>query len=72
MKNPELYRLWYELPLKAPEGAASIIRCRFGAQYVLLNSEPQLVERLRKEPGVKILLITDRWVLMYLGESEIP
>jgi hypothetical protein len=70
VKDPELYRLWYRLPREAPPGAAETIRRRFGARYVLCVDKPDwsaFAERLLSEPGVRLLLASDIWLLFDLG-----
>jgi hypothetical protein len=70
-KDPELYKLWYDLPRVAPEGAAKTIRDRFGAHYVVLLARPEwqkFLNRLSGEPGVRILLMTSTWMVFYLGD----
>ncbi len=71
-KDPELYKLWYELPREAPPGAARTIRGRFGARYVVLLGRPEwqkFLDRLSGEPGVRILLMTSTWMVFYLGDA---
>jgi hypothetical protein len=70
-KDPQLYKLWYDLPREAPEGIAKTIRDRFGAHYVVLFGRPEwqkFLDRLSGEPGVRILLMTNTWMVFYLGE----
>lgn len=72
MKDPELYRLWYRLPREAPPGTADTIRRRFGARYVLCldqSDRRSFFDRLLSEPGVRLLLAADIWLLFDLGES---
>lgn len=72
VKDPELYKLWYQLPRDAPEGVAKTIRDRFGARYVLLLARPEsdkFLLRLSREPDVRMLLLTNTWMLFYLGET---
>jgi hypothetical protein len=72
VKDPELYKLWYELPRDAPVGVARTIRERFGASYVLLLSRPEwskFIDRLSNESGVRMLLLTNTWMLFHLGET---
>jgi hypothetical protein len=71
-KDPELYELWYRLPRDAPAGVTRTIRERFGARYVLLQARSEwdrFVDRLSREPGVRILLMTNTWMLFYLGDT---
>ncbi len=70
MKDPALYRLWYALPRTAPPDAAEQIRKNFGARFVLSFSEGRwdaFYNRLSSDPGVRMPLISDYWILFDLG-----
>jgi hypothetical protein len=69
-KDPELYRVWYEIRHGAPEGSTEAIRRHFGARYVLGFNTPlsrKLFKRLASEPGVRTLLASGTWTLFDLG-----
>ena len=71
VKDPALYDLWYEIPRKPRPGMAEIIRQRFGARFVISFGDDRFNEfyyMLAKEPGVRTLLISDRWMVYDLGE----
>jgi hypothetical protein len=73
-KDPELYRLWYQIRYDTPTGSAETIRRRFGARYVLGFNRPnwkKLFSQLRSEPGVQTLLISDTWFLFDLGAPQL-
>lgn len=71
-KDPELYRLWYQLTHDEdpPPGTAEIIRQRFGARYVIVDN-PQAAKkfnfRLFFEPGVRVLVNSAQWMAFDLG-----
>jgi hypothetical protein len=71
VKDPELYRLWYELPRHPHPGLAETIRKRFGAQFVIGLLDERFANfyfQLSSEPGVKALLLSDEnWVVFDLG-----
>jgi hypothetical protein len=70
-KDPELYRLWYRVPLEAPANSAAIIRERFKARYVLSGLSDQwgaFFNQLSVTPGVKTFSVDGGWVLFDLGE----
>lgn len=71
VKDPELYRLWYELPRHPRPGMSEIIRKRFGARFVIGLLDERFVNfyfQLSSEPGVKTLLLSDdNWVVFDLG-----
>lgn len=70
LKDPERYRLWYDLPRQGPPDAAALIRERFGARYVLCTANPPwspLLRRLTADPGVRRLLKSPLWYLYDLG-----
>jgi hypothetical protein len=71
-KDPELYNLWYRISRDAPEGVTKIIQERFGARYVLVLAWPtwnKFIDRLSREPGVRVLLMSNTWMLFYLGDA---
>ncbi len=74
IKDPELYRLWYELPRHPVPGVAGIIRKRFGAQFVIGFLDEQFFPfyfQLSSEPGVRTLLLSDNyWVVFSLGNPS--
>jgi hypothetical protein len=71
VRDPELYRLWYELPRNPRPGMAETIRKRFGARFVVGLLDERFVNfyfQLSSEPGVKALLLSDdNWVVFDLG-----
>lgn len=71
VKDPELHRLWYELPRRPRPGMAETIRKRFGARFVISLFDERFFNfyfQLSSEPGVKALLLTDdNWVVFDLG-----
>jgi len=72
-KDPELYRIWYQIRHQAPDGSAEAIRRHFGARYVLGFNMPytrKLFNILSSEPGVRALLVSDTWMLFDLGTSS--
>jgi hypothetical protein len=74
LKDPKLYRSWYELTHEAPPGVAREIRERFGIRYVIVkNRHPfarKLNYQLSLEPGVRMLLNSRKWTFFYLGSPE--
>ena len=73
LKDPELYRLWVRLVFHPPDGAAEIIRERFGARYVACFWDERfrkLMDQLAFAPGVRTVLFTEEWSVYDLGESE--
>ena len=74
VRDPELYRLWYELPRHPRPGMAETIRKRFGARFVIGLLDERFVNfyfQLSSEPGVKALLLSDdNWVVLDLGGSS--
>jgi hypothetical protein len=74
VKDPALYRLWYELPRRPYPGMAEIIRKRFGARFVISFFEERFSPfyfQLSAEPGVRAMLLSDDyWVVFDLaGQS---
>jgi hypothetical protein len=71
VKDPRLYRLWYELPRRPRSGMADIIRKNFGARFVIGFLDERFVNfymQLSSEPGVKALLLSDdTWLVFDLG-----
>ncbi len=70
LKNSDLYRLWYQICHDAPPNSAELIKRHFGARYVLGYNFPywkKIFDELSMEPGVQELLVSDTWVLFYLG-----
>jgi len=71
IKDPDLYRIWYDLPRRPHPGMADIIRKRFGARYVISFFDERFVNfyfQLTAEPGVKTLLLTDNnWIVIDVG-----
>ena len=71
LKDPKLYQLWFSLTHDTPAGAAEIIRQRFRSRYVLgfnPGGPRKLFHQLGSTPGVRILLVSDMWVLFDLGQ----
>ncbi len=75
LKDPELYQLWYRLTHDAPAGIAETIRQRFGARFVVVD-KPNRTKRfnyqLSSEPGVRMLLMSEKWLLFDLGNPAGP
>lgn len=70
LKDPDLYRFWYRIIRKAPPGLAKTIREKFGARFVVVDKPTRskaFNHQLSKEPGVRLLLMTERWLLFDLG-----
>jgi len=70
VKDPELYRLWYSLPLNPYPGMGETIRRRFGARFVISAWDqrfPKFYYLLASEPGVRTLLVSDFWMVFDLG-----
>jgi hypothetical protein len=71
VRDPELYRLWYELPRHPRPGMAETIRKRFKAQFVISLFDERFFNfyfQLSSEPGVKALLLSEEnWVVFDLG-----
>jgi len=56
VEDPELYRLWADLPREAPPDAAGQIRARFGASHVACLADPshaRFFRALAAAPGVQ-------------------
>lgn len=73
INDPELFKLWYELPLNPRPGVARIIRERFGARYVVSEAQPQwrpFFHTLSLEPGVRILVSSGSWMVFDLGSGK--
>jgi hypothetical protein len=73
LQDPELYAIWYRLPREGSEGAAEMIRQRFGSRYVLSTNRSDygaFYDRLSGDPTVRTLMVSDKWVLFDLGEPE--
>jgi hypothetical protein len=73
LKDPELYRLWVQLVHRPPDGAADVIRERFGARYVVCFWDARfrkLMDQLAFAPGVRTVLFTDDWSVYDLGERD--
>jgi len=73
VKDPALYRLWYEIPRFPRPGMAEVIRKRFGARFVISFLDERFSPfyfQLASEPGVRALLLSDEyWVVFDLGGS---
>ena len=71
VRDPELYRLWYELPRHPRPGMAETIRKRFKARFVISLFDERFFNfyfQLSSEPGVKALLLSEEnWVVFDLG-----
>lgn len=70
-KDPALYKIWYEIPLRAPLDSAEAIRRLFRSRYVVsLNYQAYwaFFNTLLDDPKVTKLFADDRWVLFDLGE----
>jgi hypothetical protein len=76
VKDPELYRLWMEIPRQAPPDSAALIRSRFGARYVLCTGDDErwnrLFRRLMSSPGARVLHLDALWMLVDLGAGTAP
>ncbi|MBW2543209.1 MAG: hypothetical protein JRF15_14080 [Deltaproteobacteria bacterium] len=75
LKDPELYRLWYRIAHEPTPGIADIIRKRFGSRYVVVNNPPasqHFNHQLSTEPGVRVILSLDRWLVFDLGPASTP
>lgn len=73
LKDPELSRLWYDLPRQAPPGAAEVIRRRFGARFVACFWDQRLrrfFNRIAFEEGVQTVLVDDYWNVYDLGPDR--
>jgi hypothetical protein len=73
LKDPELYRLWVQVVFRPPDGAADVIRERFGARYVACFRDERfrkLMDQLAFAPGVRTVLFTEDWSVHDLGEPE--
>ena len=71
LKDPELYKVWYIITHDAPPGTAGIIRQRFNSRYVIVSNPLETAKfsyRLFSEPGVRLLLNTNQWMLFDLGK----
>jgi hypothetical protein len=72
LKDPELYRLWYRITHEPPPDLANTIRHAFGSRYVIVK-DPRTMKRfnfqLASEPGVRMLMNSERWLLFDLGSS---
>jgi hypothetical protein len=69
-KDPELYRVWYDLPRTGPPAASGVIRNRFGARYVLCfaaSENAPLLRRLSADPAVRPLIASKLWYLFDLA-----
>lgn len=65
------YALWYTICHETPAGSADIIRQQFHARYVVSYNLPYLrtfFYKLSSEPGVRILLSSDTWMVFDLGD----
>lgn len=73
LKDPELYRIWFDIPRHPYPGMAETIRKRFGARYVVSFSDDRFSKfyfQLSQEPGVKSLLVSDEnWTVYELGDA---
>jgi hypothetical protein len=70
LANPELYALWFALPRQAPQDAASVIKDRFRARYVLCRWDDRFrpfFARLAAEPGVTPIVQTRNVAAYDLG-----
>jgi len=71
VKDPELYRIWYDLPRYPRPGIAEIMRQRFGARYVVSFFDERFLNfyfQLSSEPGVRSLLLSNEsWLVFDLG-----
>jgi hypothetical protein len=74
VKDPDLYRVWYNLPREPRPGMAEIIRRTFGARFVISFREMRFSEfyaLLSMEPGVRILHASNLWMIYDLGAPSI-
>jgi hypothetical protein len=73
LKDPELYRLWFEIPRRPPPRVSEVIRRRFGARYVVCfwdDDFRKFGNAMAFEPGVRTLFVDGKWNVYDLGEEE--
>jgi len=71
-KDPELYDIWYRIPLDAPIDSVEAIRRLFKGRFVIsLNFQAYwpFFDTLSADPTVKTLFANEKWVLFDLGDS---
>jgi len=64
VRDPELYRLWFEIPRRPPSGVSTVIRERFGAQFVVCfwnGRFRRFFDQIAFEPDVRTALLTEDW-----------
>jgi hypothetical protein len=72
VKDPELYRTWFNIAREAPPDLTDVMRQRFNARYVLFFDKPEfrpLLARLSSDSRARLLLRTR---IMYLFEIVDP
>jgi hypothetical protein len=72
-RNPELYDIWYRIPLDAPIDSVEAIRRLFKSRFVIsLNYQAYwpFFDTLSADPTVKNLFANEKWVLFDLGDSS--
>jgi hypothetical protein len=70
LKDPKLYRLWYRITHEPVPELADTIRQNFGARYVIVYNPSSIRSfnyQLSSEPGVRMLLNSEKWLLFDLG-----
>jgi hypothetical protein len=70
VNDPELYRIWYDLPRQARPGEADVIRQRFGARFVICRWDDRFerfFNTLAFEPRVQTVSLADDWNVYDLG-----
>jgi hypothetical protein len=70
LKDPELYALWFRITNEPEPGIARTIRERFGSRFVIVYDPPTRKRfnfQLSSEPGVRMLLNTEDWMVFDLG-----
>jgi hypothetical protein len=71
LKDPELYKLWYEISHKPPPETPEIICRNFNSRYVLTYNNvetDEFIQRLYFDPRVKKLLTLNYILLFDLGD----
>jgi hypothetical protein len=72
-KDPDLYRVWFNIPREPSTQSADIIRQRFNSRYVLCANIEEwrpFMRELSLTPGVLSFVTDDRWVLFDLGGAN--